>query len=130
MSRPTVKQLRDEIAWLEAKLATATGFTVPLTDQPGEVFADSLIRNGDRFAIVRHRPMGAQAWIDGRWEPMFQIPDEAFAYSAVEAHRLADQLIADEIAEDAAWHAQLAHRPASDADEHLDEFAQKKEVAA
>lgn len=129
MSRPTIKQLQDEIAWLEAKLATATGFTVPLTDQPTEVFADSLIRCGDRFAIVRHRPMGAQAYIDGQWEPFWQLPEEAFAFDAVAAHRQADVLIAEEIAEDAAWHAQLAGRPASDADEQLAEFAQKETAA-
>jgi hypothetical protein len=129
MSRPTMKQLRDENDWLKAKLATAHGFTVPLTDQPGNVFADSLIRCGDRYAIVRHRPMGAQVFIDGHWEPVLNVPEAAFAYDAVEAHRLADELIAEEIAETEKWHIDFDTRPASGSEEHLAEYA-SKEVAA
>lgn len=124
MSRPTTnKQLRDEIAWLRSKLATATGFTIPLTDHSSGVFADSLIRRGDRFAIVRHRPMGAQAYIGDQWIPIHQVPDDAFAYDAVDAHRLADVLIAEEVAEAEAWSTVFETREHSSNEEHLAEFA-------
>lgn len=122
MSRPTPKQLRDEIDWLKAKLQTATGFTVPFAGRACEALADSLVRHGDLFAIVRHRLGGAEAYIDDRWVPILQIPDEAFAFNAVDAHRLADVLIAEEIAQASDWVAEFESREPA-AEEHLAEFA-------
>lgn len=130
MSRPTIKQLQDENAWLRAKLATALGFhvPVPLTGQPNEVFVDVILRQDDRFAIVRHRPMGAQAWIDGQWIPISHVPDQAFAFDAIEAHRKADQLVAEELAEAIAWGATFTTREPG-AEEHLAEYANEEAAA-
>jgi hypothetical protein len=127
VSRPTIKQLQDENTWLKAKLATALGFhvPVPLTGEPDEVFVDAILRQGDRFAIVRHRPMGAQAWIDGQWVPINHVPDDAFTFDAIEAHRKADELVAEELDEAIAWGLTFAQREPSGTEEHLAEFAQE-----
>lgn len=123
MSRPSPKQLRDEITWLKAKLGTATGFTVPLAGRGCAALADSLIRQGDRFAIVRHRLGGAEAYIGDQWVPIDQLPEEAFAFDAVDAHRLADVLIAEEIAQASDWGVDFDTREPVTA-ENLDEFAE------
>lgn len=131
MSRPTTnKQLRDEITWLRAKLNTSLGFhvPVPLTGQPNEVFVDAILRQDDRFAIVRHRPMGAQAWIDGQWIPINHVPDDAFVFDAVEALRKADELVAEELAEAIAWGLTFADREPN-TEEHLSEYATEETAA-
>lgn len=130
MSRPTIKQLQDENAWLKAKLATSLGFhvPVPLTGQPNEVFVDAILRQGDQFAIVRHRPMGAQAWIDGQWLPINHVPDDAFAFDPVDALRKADELVAEELAEAIAFGLDFDSREFG-TEEHLDEYATEETAA-
>ena len=128
----TAVEARDaaQAKWLAAKLGTAHGFGVPCTHVGGEALLVTLLRNGDRWAIVRHRPMGAQVRIAGSWLDMHFVPAEAYQYNAVEAHRVADLLIAAEAAEDAAWRARRGDLPADLDDELLAEYASDRTVSA
>jgi hypothetical protein len=119
-----------EAKWLAAKLGTAHGFGVPCTHVGGEALLVTLLRNGDRWAIVRHRPMGAQVWLNDAWWDVHYVPDSAYLYTAVEAHRIADERIAAEAAEDAAWRARRGDLPADLDDELLAEYASDRTVSA
>ena len=110
MSESTIKALRDarrEIEWLKGKLNLAAVFGLPLPIEGGSALLITILRHerSDRYAIVRHRPMGAQVRIGDTWVDMHQIPAEAFAYDIVEAHRLSDQLAAEEADEHHQWQA-------------------------
>jgi hypothetical protein len=135
VSASTAKALREaraEIAWLTGKLARAHVYTLPLTHEGGEAFTITLVRleATDRWAIVAHRPMAAQVWLDGVWVDSYGIPAEAFTHDVVEAHRLADVLAAREGVEHAQWRLRHdAERPVT-ADEFLAEYATPRQVSA
>lgn len=108
MSRPVpYKEVVAENQWLVARMNLADHYSLALPMPGGNVLPLTLLRiaNGIRWAILRHRPMGTQAYIAGTWRDVREVPTAAYVYSVVEAHRLSEQLAAEEAEEHMRWQA-------------------------